>query len=125
MDYRVSLLTFFLGLILGHRFALGRDKRKEFNSAASELEGKVYDFLETSNRSYLPTKKELILFAPHLSHFKRKNYLNMVSKLYQSIKSDTDAFQFDPVKGEVVQNNEYVSKTRDHVLSLKKFFARK
>jgi len=33
----VSLLTFFLGLILGHWLAIVRDKRKEFNKAVTPV----------------------------------------------------------------------------------------
>ncbi len=33
----VGLITFFLGLILGHRLSLGRDKRKEFNEISAPI----------------------------------------------------------------------------------------
>ncbi len=32
-----SLLTFFLGLFLGNKLAIGRDRRKEFNEIADEV----------------------------------------------------------------------------------------
>jgi hypothetical protein len=32
-----GLITFFLGLILGHRLSLGRDKRKEFNEVSTPI----------------------------------------------------------------------------------------
>lgn len=35
--YRLSFLTFCLGLFLGHRLALWRDRRKEFNEIAEPL----------------------------------------------------------------------------------------
>lgn len=34
--YIINLLTFSLGLILGHRLTLGRDLRKEFNEITNE-----------------------------------------------------------------------------------------
>jgi hypothetical protein len=49
MDYILSLLTFFLGLILGHWLAIGRDKRKEFNDNAVVLNSKLYDCIERDN----------------------------------------------------------------------------
>jgi hypothetical protein len=39
--YLLSLLTFFLGLILGHRLTLWRDKRKEFNEIAQPIRVKL------------------------------------------------------------------------------------
>ena len=33
----VGLLTFFLGLLLGHRMSLWRDRRKEFNEVAAKI----------------------------------------------------------------------------------------
>jgi hypothetical protein len=33
----ISVLTFLLGLVLGHWLAIGRDKRKEFNAAAERF----------------------------------------------------------------------------------------
>lgn len=33
----VGLVTFFLGLILGHRLSLGRDRRKEFNEISQPI----------------------------------------------------------------------------------------
>jgi hypothetical protein len=52
-----SILTFLLGLILGHWLALGRDKRKEFNEASSRIYEKVYDYLKTNSKHHLPSLK--------------------------------------------------------------------
>ena len=43
----VSVVTFVLGLLLGHRLAIGRDKRKEFNEAALPIRGWL---IEQDNR---------------------------------------------------------------------------
>lgn len=37
MEPYLSLLTFFLGLFLGHRLTLGRDRRKEFNEIVQPI----------------------------------------------------------------------------------------
>ncbi len=72
MDYKISLFTFFLGLFLGHRFTLERDKRKEFNAASEVLREKVFDYLESNRIDCLPTYKELELFSPYVKSYKRK-----------------------------------------------------
>ncbi len=83
----VPAFTFLLGLILGHRLALGRDKRKEFNDAASrfksafvegihrlsdqERQNDLYEFLETNFASF---KKAVISFRSYLPKRKRKSF---------------------------------------------------
>lgn len=42
----VGLLTFLLGLILGHRLSLGRDKRKEFNEIATPIRANLLKQIE-------------------------------------------------------------------------------
>jgi len=43
----ISLMTFFLGLFLGNRLSIGRDKRKEFNAIAEPI--RVILFKEKQN----------------------------------------------------------------------------
>ncbi|MEZ9551221.1 hypothetical protein AB4347_00010 [Vibrio breoganii] len=126
MDYRFSLLTFFLGLFLGHRFALGRDKRKEFNSVAKEFDSKLYDYLESDNSSYLPNIKSLELFAPQIDWVKRSHYLSCVKQLSDSLESDKNAWEvINPDSGECRLDKNYVSGTKTVVTNLRKYMRRK
>ena len=47
----VPLLTLFLGGLLGNRFALGRDKRKEHNAVVLPLKQKVLAYIDDLKQS--------------------------------------------------------------------------
>jgi len=117
-----SILTFFLGLILGHWLALGRDKRKEFNEAASDIYGKVYDYLKTNSKHHLPTLKELELFAKFIPIYRRKKYLNLVSLYGEGLVKDKEAYYFDTDKAETVIRDGYVSELRNNINRLAPYF---
>jgi len=83
----ISTVTFLLGLLIGHRLALGRDKRKEFNDCAEQFrsvfleavhrltdqdnEQGIYEFLEGSFALF---KKAVISFRSHLHKRKRRAF---------------------------------------------------
>ena len=124
MDYKFSLLTFFLGLFLGHRFTLQRDKRKEFNAASQPLREKVFDYLESGRRDRLPTSKELKLFASYVNLFKRKRYLKLVDEISDSCLQDQNSCIVDPITGKAVDELNYVSRTKEHVVALNRYIQR-
>jgi hypothetical protein len=49
-----TAISFFSGAYVGHRFNLFRDKRKEFNSAASPIRKILFDQLKSVNSNELP-----------------------------------------------------------------------
>ncbi len=72
----LSLLTFFVGLLVGHRMALWRDMRKEFNDAADPV--RAWLLLEVSGPSAYrkpPTGLEVDRFVQCLSRWNRKSFL--------------------------------------------------
>ena len=76
----ISLLLFFLGLILVHRLTLGRDKRKEFNEAAMPVREWLLKQAESISDSTPPSKIELNAFVSHLSWLKKR----LFSKAWQA-----------------------------------------
>ncbi|EGR0234737.1 hypothetical protein [Vibrio harveyi] len=125
MDYKISLFTFFLGLFLGHRFTLERDKRKEFNAASEVLREKVFDYLESNRIDCLPTYKELELFSPYVKSYKRKRYLTLINQIKESCLQDQQSSFVHPVTGLSKSDLSYVSKTKQHVKALNKYIQRK
>lgn len=72
----LSLLTFFVGLLVGHRTALWRDMRKEFNDAADPV--RAWLLLELDNPS--PYRKgpgvvEIDLLVQCMHFWRRKGFL--------------------------------------------------
>lgn len=71
----VSIVTFVLGLLLGHRLALGRDKRKEFNEAARPIRGWLLrEEDRPCTREHDPSALEMDTFASCLKPRTRKRF---------------------------------------------------
>lgn len=71
----LSTLTFFLGLWLGHRLELGRERRQDFNAAARPVRVSLRAEIER-HTPYRRTvdADELDHFVQHLSRFERLRF---------------------------------------------------
>lgn len=120
----ISLLTFFAGLLLGNRLAIGRDKRKEFNEIAFPLYKKISDYLADEQHNKLPTIDELKEIVHYLPVWKKTGYMTLLDNLKKDLAKDSDAIKYDPVLEEVTIQNGYVSKTATSAASLIKYLKR-
>ncbi len=72
----LTLLTFFLGLALGNRLAIGRDKRKELNEAVKPIRAWLLSQADSpSPYMKVPPAEKIDLFANCLSFWKKKEFL--------------------------------------------------
>ena len=79
-----GLLTFFIGLGVGHWLALGRDKRREFNDAASPIrEWLLQQIKSPSPMASSPATIELDLFIQCLPFWSRKGFSSAYEKQKQ------------------------------------------
>jgi len=71
----VSLVAFFVGLFVGNRLAIGRDKRKEFNEAAQPIRAWLLMEVEwPSPYSPRPNVVQIDAFLSYLSFWKRRGF---------------------------------------------------
>lgn len=76
----VSLLTFFVGLLLGNWLAIGRDKRKEFNEAAAPIRGWLIGEKDAPGpHGNRPSNQEVDRFVHYLWRCKRSSFLAHLS----------------------------------------------
>jgi hypothetical protein len=85
-----TLVGGLLGALLNHYFSTHRDRRKEFNAAASIINEKFIN--EQNNPSPLtngPTETEIEVFALHLSTKDRHNFFKAIDE-YNKVKNESD-----------------------------------
>ena len=123
-SYMLSLLTFFMGLMIGHRLALGRDKRKEFNEKATELNSKIYDYLKQNSNSFIPSIKDLTLFTPYIPLSRRSSYSKVVRELEVSLSNDIKSKKYNPSLNKETGDPNYVSQTNPLVHKLVRYLKR-
>lgn len=72
----LSLLTFLIGLLVGHRTALWRDLRKEFNEAADPVRAWLLRERRAPNwRSSAPDVVEIDRLVQRMHFWRRKGFL--------------------------------------------------
>jgi len=100
----LSLLTFFLGLILGHWLAIGRDKRKEFNEAVVPVRAWLLRAKDSpSPFTRWPSEEEFdrfihylrpwqrVTFQKHLDRYKELHHSQQVQDSYGEVSYRSDA----------------------------------
>ena len=120
----LSFLTFLIGLIVGHRFALFRDKRKEFNEACVPLYVQLSNGITTSNTSAYPEKLQLELFTSHIPYFKKRSYKVAVHNFNSALIADRESIQWDSEIVEHVIAPGYISQSKVSAEKLLPFLER-
>lgn len=96
MEY-LSILTFLLGLILGNRLAIGRDKRKEFNEVAYPVYKKISIYLENSNSAELPKYTELECLSNFMPIWQRYRYQRILLAYKKNLSDLVLSSKYDPI----------------------------
>lgn len=94
----ISLLTFLVGLLLGHRLHLQRDRRKEFNDAAEPVRQWALLLKEANHHPpSKPTRMQLDTFSQIIGS--KRTELDEIQRCYDAIVQD--GFRQDPRHGDV------------------------
>ena len=81
----LSLLTFLLGLLVGHRTALWRDMRKEFNDAAEPVRAWLLrEHASPSWRSKAPDVAAIDLLVQCMHFWRRKGFMTAWQRQQQA-----------------------------------------
>lgn len=71
----IPVLTFFLGLVLGHWLSLGRDRRKEYNDALEPVRALILDISRCpSPNSKRPSATQLDALEGRMGVLRRKRW---------------------------------------------------
>lgn len=95
----LCLLTFFLGVGLGHWLSLGRDKRKEFNDAARPIRKFLLEATEYPSPFHTaPSRSEVDAFSIKLSKSQRRRFIALYNQYFAAIRAGV---RQDPQTGDV------------------------
>ena len=105
----VPIITLIIGLLLGHKLSLGRDKRKEFNDIATPIYIKLEKQLERANSDLYPVIDSNEISQVEITKLKRASnssnaqeiqitYDKYISALAKSIHKPKDFKYGDKLK---------------------------
>jgi hypothetical protein len=104
----ISLLTFLLGLIIGNRLALNRDRRKEFNDFVQPIRSwLLFELEDPSPYRKAPSKIEIDNFLHYLPICKKRKFQVYLTKLEKTREQNSYVDDF----GQVFYRNEEDIKT--------------
>ncbi|MBK5204325.1 MAG: hypothetical protein JJD98_02640 [Polaromonas sp.] len=106
--------TFLLGLLIGHRFALGRDRRKEFNDAVRPIRAKLLEGLGRVNyMSYIPDAIDSHDLKIHMS----RRQWRATSAALNAYKEACGNYRQDEIGGPSLVNPVIANQALDRLIS--------
>lgn len=76
----LSALSFLVGLLVGHRLALGRDKRKELLALVSPMHEGIAEWLQQPYDARMPTAGQLDALVPYMTRRGHRRLMNRVAE---------------------------------------------
>lgn len=86
--FSYGVISFLSGMLLGHWLAIGRDRRTEFNTAASPIRKALLiqiDKARTNNQTihrYTVNRDDFIVFCSHVSILSQRKYKYCVKQYF-------------------------------------------
>ena len=115
-----GLLTFFVGMLVGHRFALGRDKRKEINEVLDKIRGPFEGQASDPQPLRDVLNSEVGLLRHHLSRRQRKKYDQCIEN-YKAASGESNLTSDELQTNQTVYKNpEIVAQAAREILPLLK-----
>jgi len=93
----IGLITFFIGLLIGNRMAIGRDKRKEFNSLTSNDYWLLKEELERKGAKYFKSHDiGNLTKASQYYSFRRNAYIKLLKSYEEASSKQIISRRYDP-----------------------------